>query len=175
MEQSSKKLATSYGVYLGIALLLFTVLVYAIDLSMFTQWYMMFIPFIIILVLAIMAVKKAKIFSNHLFTFKDAFGTYFLTVFIGLLISSIFSFVLFSLIDPQAAETVKELTIETQVEMMEGFGVPESEINKAIEKTQNENSFSLKNIAIGFAVQLAVYSVIGLIIALIFREKEQTH
>lgn len=175
MEKSSKKLATSYGLYLGIALILITVLIYAFDISLMTEWYLMVVNFILILVLATMAVKKAKSMSDSLFTFKDAFSAYFLTIFLGLLIATVFSLLLFNVVDPEAAETLKELTMEKQAEMFENFGMPEAQINEAMAKMQEENTFSIKNVAISFASQLVFFSIVGLIVALVFREKEPTN
>ncbi|MFV8226011.1 DUF4199 domain-containing protein [Christiangramia aquimixticola] len=175
MEQSSKKLATSYGVYLGISLILITVLIYAFDISLMTEWYLMVLNLILILVLGTMAVKKAKTASTTLFTFKNAFSAYFLTVVTGLFIATIFSLILFNLIDPEAAETLKELSMEKQVEMLENFGMTEAQINEAMIKMQEEETFSIKNVTISFASQLIFFSIIGLIIALIFREKDKTN
>lgn len=175
MEKSSKKLATSYGLYLGIALILITVLVYAFDISLMTEWYLMVVNFILILVLATMAVKKAKMASSTLFTFKNAFSAYFLTIFIGLLLATVFSLLLYNVVDPEAAETLKELTMEKQAEMFENFGMPEAQINEAMAKMQEENTFSIKNVAISFASQLVFFSIVGLIVALVFREKEPTN
>ncbi|MDX1542915.1 MAG: DUF4199 domain-containing protein [Christiangramia sp.] len=175
MEKSSKKLATSYGLYLGLALILITVLIYAFDISLMTEWYLMIINFILIVVLATMAIKKAKSASTSLFTFKNAFSAYFLTVFIGLLIATVFSLFLFNVVDPEAAETLKELTMEKQAEMLENFGMSEAQVNEAMVKMQEENTFSIKNVAISFASQLVFFSIVGLLIALIFREKEPTN
>ncbi|MCM4156525.1 DUF4199 domain-containing protein [Gramella sp. AN32] len=175
MEASSKKLGTSYGVYLGVALILITVIIYAFDISLMTEWYLIAINFILILFLSILAVKKAKKFSETLFSFKEAFSVYFLTIVIGLFIATIFSLILFNVVDPDAAETLKELSMEKQAAMMEKFGMPEDQLNEAMTKIQEEDTFSIKNIAISFASQLVFFSIIGLIIALIFREKEPTH
>ncbi len=175
MEKSAKKLATSYGLYLGIALILITVLIYAFDISLMTEWYLMVINFILILVLATMAVRKAKATSNTLFSFKNAFAAYFLTVFLGLLLATVFSLILFNIIDPEAAITLKELTMEKQAEMFESFGMSEAQINEAMIKIQEEETFSIKNVAISFASQLVFFSIVGLIVALIFREKEPTN
>lgn len=175
MEQSTKKLGTSHGIYLGIALILITVLIYAFDISLMTEWYLMVINLILIIVLGTMAVKRAKTACTTLFTFKEAFTPYFLTVFIGLLLATIFSLILFNVIDPQAAETLKELTLEKQAQMFENFGMTEAQINEALAAAANEDAFSLKNIAISFGSQLIIFSIIGLIVALIFREKDKTN
>jgi len=175
MEQSSKKLATGYGIYLGIALILITVLIYAFDISLMTEWYLIVVNLILILVLGTMAVKKTKAASTSLFTFKNAFSAYFLTIVIGLFMATIFSLILFNLIDPGAAETLKELTMEKQAAMFENFGMTEAQINEAMVEMQKQETFSIKNVAISFASQLVVFSIIGLIIALIFREKDTTN
>ena len=175
MEQSTKKLGSSYGIYLGIALILITVLIYAFDISLMTEWYLLVINFLLVLILGIMAVRTVKKASTGLFTFKNAFSAYFITVLIGLLIATIFSLILFNVIDPEAAETLKELSMEKQAEMMEGFGMSEAQINEAMAEVQKQDTFSLKNLAISFASQLVFFSIIGLIIALIFREKDTTN
>ena len=175
MEQSTKKLATSYGLYLGIALILITVLIYAFDISLMTEWYLMVINLVLILTLCTMAVRKAKKFHTGLFSFKEAFSAYFLTVVIGLFLATLFSLLLFNVIDPEAAETLKELTMEKQAAMFENFGMTEAQINEAMVEMEKQETFSLKSLAISFASQLVFFSIIGLIIALIFREKDTTN
>ena len=175
MEKSSKKLASNFGLYLGLALILITVLVYAFDISLMTEWYLIATNFILVVALGSMAVKNAKTVSSTLFTFKNAFSTYFLTIVIGLFIATIFSLILFNVIDPQAAETLKEITMEKQAEMFEHFGMSEAQINEAMVEMEKQETFSLKNLGISFASQLVFFSIIGLIIALIFREKDTTN
>lgn len=175
MEQSTKKLGTSHGIYLGIALILITVLIYAFDVSIMTEWYMFFVNLVLVVTLATMAVKKSKAASTSLFSFKEAFTPYFLTVFIGMLLATVFTLLLFNVIDPEAAETVKELTLEKQAEMLEGFGMTEEQINAGMAEAAKQDTFSLKNIAISFGGQLIFFSIIGLIVALIFREKDKTN
>ncbi|MGA8853977.1 MAG: DUF4199 domain-containing protein [Christiangramia sp.] len=175
MENPAKKISTSYGIYLGIALILIVVLAYAFDLTLFTKWWFGISLLIFVVVMAIMSSIKAKNVSTGLFTFKDAFGSYFLTIFIGTFISLIFGIILFNVIDPDAAETLTELTIESTREMMAGFGAPESQIDEAIQKMQTENQYSIMNQLKGYGFQLIMYAVIGLIVSLIIREKDKTN
>lgn len=174
METPAKKLATSYGIYLGLALVLILVLAYAFDLSLFTQWWFGIGLLIFVIIMASMATSKAKKASSGLFTFKNAFSAYFLTIFIGTLISLVFNIILFNVVDSEAAETLTELTIESTRNMMERFGAPESQINEALQNMQEDNQYSAINQLKGYAFQLIMYSVIGLIVALIFREKDTT-
>lgn len=171
MNNSVKSVAVPYGVYLGLGLTLLTVLAYALDLELFTQWWFGVIGFVILLVIGTLAVKKAKTLKTDYFSFKDAFTAYFVTILIGTLISTLIGILLFAIIDPEAAQTINELTIEASRSMMEKFGAPEADINKALADLENDNQFSIMNQLKRFVFSLAFYSVIGLIIALIFREK----
>ncbi|SDR86576.1 DUF4199 domain-containing protein [Gramella sp. MAR_2010_147] len=175
MENPAKKISTSYGVYLGLALILIVVLAYAFDLTLFTKWWFGISLLAFVVIMATMSTSKAKKVSTSLFKFKDAFGAYFLTVFIGTFISLIFGIILFNVIDPDAAETLTELTIESTREMMAGFGAQEAQINEALEKMQNENQYSIMNQLKGYGFQLIMYAVIGLIVALVIREKDKTN
>ncbi|AVR46680.1 DUF4199 domain-containing protein [Christiangramia fulva] len=175
MENSSKKIATAFGVYLGISLVLITVLAYVFSLALLTKWWFGVMMLIFIITMSSFAVSKAKKASSTLFGFKSAFGVYFLTVFIGSFISLLFSIILFNFIDPDAAQEITRLTMESARKMMEGFGAPESEINKQMLAMQENSNYGIGNQLKGYAYQLAFFAVIGLIVALIFREKEKTN
>lgn len=172
MEKPIKSVAVTYGIYLGIILSLLTVVAYAVDLSLFTKWWFGILSILILIVVSIVAIKTAKKQTSELFIFKNAFTTYFITILVGTLISTVMSILVFNFIDPEAAETVKELTIDTTRQMMENFGAAESDINEALVKMEQDDQFSIVNQLKRFVFSLAFLSLIGLILALIFREKE---
>ena len=172
MENSTKKIGINYGVILGVVIILMTVLAYVFDLALFTKWWFGIISFLLMLVISIMAVSKAKKNSSGIFSFKNAFTAYFLTVFIGTLLATIFSILLFSIIDPEAAEVVNDLTVDASREMMESFGAPEAEVDKALAEMGEDNQFSIMNQLKRFVFSLGFYLILGLIIALIFRQKD---
>ena len=172
MENSTKKIGINYGVILGVIIILMTVLAYVFDLALFTKWWFGIISLLVMLVVSIMAVSKAKKNSTGIFSFKNAFTAYFLTVFIGTLLATTFSILLFTVIDPEAAEAVTELTADASREMMENFGAPQAEVDKAIAAMEEDNQFSVVNQLKRFVFSLGFYLIIGLIIALIFRQKD---
>ncbi|MFD2519065.1 DUF4199 domain-containing protein [Salinimicrobium flavum] len=173
MEKSTKSTGITYGIYLGVFLILMTALAYAFDLSLFTKWWYGIISFALLITIAVIGVKKAKtVHAGSHFSFKNAFTAYFLIVLIGTLIATLFSILLFSVIDTEAATTVTELTMETSRAMMEKFGAPEASINEALAEMQTNNQFSVMNQLKRFVFSLGFYLVVGLIIALIFREKD---
>ena len=165
MEKSLKSIATNYGLYLGVFLALITVLAYAINLEFLTNMWVGILILIAIIIFGIISVAKVKQAQNGFASFKQAFTSYFITVLIGLLISTLVSFLLFNVIDTDAADVLKEKTIEKTVEMMEGFNTPTEVIAESVEQMESQNQYSIGNITKSLAGYLVVFSIIGLIVA----------
>ncbi len=165
MEKSLKSIATNYGLYLGTLLALITVLAYAIDIGLLTNMWVGIFILIVIIVFGIISVAKTKQAQNGFASFKEAFTSYFITVLLGLLISTLVSYLLFNFIDTDAAEVLKQKTIEQTVQMLEGFNSPTDVIDQTVEQIESQNQYSLGNIAKGLAGYLVLFSIIGLIVA----------
>ncbi|MEL0457139.1 DUF4199 domain-containing protein [Flavobacteriaceae bacterium SZ-1-7] len=165
MEKSLKSIASNYGLYLGVLLALITVLTYAINIELLTNMWLGIFILLIIIVMGIISVAKTKQAQDGFASFKQSFTSYFITVLIGLLISTFVSFLLFNVVDTEAAEVLKEKTIEQTVQMMEGFNAPSEAIDEAVKKMETQNQYSLGNIAKGLAGYLVFFSIIGLIVA----------
>lgn len=172
MESSIKSLALKHGLYLGILMILLTAIMYAVNLDLMTKWWLNIILFAIILTFGIVSSMKSRKLLNGFITFKQAFSSYFITVAIGVILSTIFSIILFNVIDPEAAEVLKEKIVQTSVQMMENFGAPKSEIDKAVAAMNEQDQFSVISQLKSIAWQLLVYSVIGLIVALIVKKSD---
>ncbi len=165
MEKSLKSIATNYGLYLGALLALLTVVSYAVNLELLTNmWYGIFI-LIAIIVFGIISVAKTKQANNGFANFKEAFTSYLITILIGLVISTLVSYLLFNFIDTDAALVLKEKTIEKTVQMMENFNTPSEAIAQAVEKIESQDQFAIGSIIKGLASYLVFFSIIGLIVA----------
>lgn len=165
MDKSLKSIASDYGLYLGGALALFTVLSYAINLDLLVNmWYGIAI-LIGIIVTGIISVGKVKQRFNGYASFKESFTAFFITVVIGLVISTIVSYLLFNVIDTDAAAVLKEKTIERTVQMLEGFNTPPEIVSKSVQQIEATNQFSIGNVLKGLAGYLVLFSIIGLIVA----------
>ncbi|EGV44054.1 DUF4199 domain-containing protein [Bizionia argentinensis JUB59] len=172
METNTKSNSINYGLYLGGILALLTALAYAVNLDLFTKWWFGVAVMLVVVALGVLSSIKSKALLNGFITFKGAFSAYFITVAIGLVISSVVGFVIFNIVDPDAANVLQEKVIEAQVEMMRGFGTPDEAIAGIVEEMEKqENLYSLKNILQGLAFQLIGYSVVGLIAALIVKKE----
>ena len=165
MEKSLKSIATNYGLYLGVLMALLTVISYAVNLELLTNmWYGIFI-LIAVIVVGIISVAKLKQAQDGFASFTEAFSAYFITIIIGLVISTFVSYLLFNFIDTDAADLLKEKTIEKTVQMMENFNAPSEAIAEAVEGIEAQNQWSIGNILKGLAGYAVFFSVIGLIVA----------
>lgn len=165
MDNTLKSIATNYGLYLGVLLALLTVISYAVNIELLTyMWYGILI-LIAIITFGIVSIVKFKQTQNGHASFKEAFSAYFITVIIGLAISTLVSYLLFNFIDTDAAAVLKEKTIEKTVQMMENFNTPNEAIAAAVDKIEGQNQWSVGNILKGLAGYTVFFSVIGLIVA----------
>lgn len=170
MEKSLKSIATNYGLYLGVLLAIITVLAYAVKLELLTNMWLGIAILLVIIVFGIISVVKVKQAQNGFASFKESFTSYFVTVLIGLLISSVVSFLIFNVVDTEAAETLKQKTIEQTVQMMEGFNTPAEAIDQTVENMESQNQFGIVGILKSLAFQLVLFSIIGLIVAAVMKK-----
>ena len=166
-----KKNGVTYGITLGVILALITAAIYAIDLKLFVSGWIGGLTFVVYLVIGILLLTKTKKDINGFFSFKDAFTTFFIATVIALLISTLFSVLLFNVIDPSAKDTVNEYLIKYMAETLQKFGTPASAINEALTKMKESNPFSTSEQLKAFAFSLAGYSILGLILAAFFKSK----
>lgn len=148
------------GLYAGGASVLITLALYIIDPKMMLKvgnW----LIFVLSIVFMVMAAKGKKKDNGGFISFKEAFTESWLTYLIYALISLVFSYLLFNIIDPSLKDTVKEIAMEA-MEKMSGL-LGEEGTAKAIEELEKQDSFSIGNL-----LQSTVFSLIfGAVIALI--------
>ncbi|GAA4239039.1 DUF4199 domain-containing protein [Postechiella marina] len=172
MEKTLKSIATNYGLYLGATLTLLILIGYGVNLDLFTQIWFGLLFLFLILAFGIVSVFKSKKLLGGYISFKDAFTAYFITILIGLTISSIISVVIFNFIDPDAAVDLQQRIIDSQVVRLENYNMPADAIAKVVDEMEKKgNMYSISNILQSLVWQLAGYSVVGLIVAAIMKKR----
>ena len=172
MENQLKTLTTKNGTYLGLFLIASTVIAYSVNLELFLKPWFGIVLFFFVLGFGIYSTVGYKKQLNGFISFKQAFSSFILPIIIGMLLSSVVSFILFNFVDTEAATFLKEKTIEMTVNMMEGFGAPEASITEAVSKLEDQNQFGIVGILKSLAFQIVFYAVVGLIVALSFKKKD---
>lgn len=170
-KTSTKKIALNYGLILGLTLALTTTMMYALNTELFTKWWIGILTILIVIGFGIVSTAKCKSELDGIITFKEAFSAYFITVAVGLMISTLVGILIFIVLDPALAQSLQERTLEISREMMESFGTPEADINRELTKLSQQNTFSAINQLKSYVFLLAFQTVIGLMIGLIMRQK----
>lgn len=170
---SFKKLASQFGIGLGILLSLITVLSYVFYLELITKWWMSIFSFLLVLTVAIVGSYKCKKAYSGIYTYKKAFTSYFIIVLISITIATFTNYLIFNIVDSEAADFLLDKTIEMTRSFMENFGASEEDINKSVQALKQENQFSLKNQILGLFSNLVIYILIGLLVSLGLREKKE--
>jgi len=170
MEPTTKSTAINNGLYLGAILSLVSVLIYAVNLDLFTEWWLGIILFVVVVVYGVISAVKSRTILNGFISFKQAFTSYFITVAIGTLIATVVGIAIFTYIDPEAATYLNEQILLVTKQTMERFGMPQEAMEAALEEAATKDNFSLGMQSQAFVFRLAFYAVFGLIVALIVKK-----
>ena len=165
MNEIIKKNGINFGIITGVISVLITSSVYIIDLSLMTKWWLGLSILAIYIVVGCVLLSKTRKYLGGFMSFKEGFTTYFISALIGVAISVLFNILLFNFIDTDAADVLKEKTIEKTVQMMENFNTPNEAIAAAVDQIESQNQWSIGNILKGLAGYIVFFSVIGLIVA----------
>jgi ABC-type multidrug transport system fused ATPase/permease subunit len=187
MKNESKKSNTSVvlGLILGFILALITVYGYAFNSAIFFSLIALAIILLSPLILGIISSVKAKKANGGFITLKNALKNFVITLFVGMLISTLVSILIFNVIDPEFKEVVKKVQVDgyekikdRTISSMYERNTPEETIEKteagfekALEKMRSGNQFSIGKQIQGFLMMVGAYMFIGLIVAAIIKKK----
>ena len=168
---TQKKIALNMGLFLGLALTLLITMIYVIDLSLITNGWVLFLNISFITIFCSISAYQYKKKLGGFISFKVSFTSFFISLAVGFFISTLFSILLFNLIDLEAKTIVTEHVIKYTVEMKQKFGTPAKEINDTINEMRDSNSFGILSQIKGFFTNLVLYSIIGLIASLVIKRE----
>lgn len=171
MNEIIKKNGVSYGIVTGVVSAIITTLIYAIDLELFTSMWVGLVSIALYITIGVILLIQTKRELKGIFSFKDAFTTYFISAVIGILISVAFNIILFNFIDPSVKDTLKELSVKYMAETMQKFNAPSSAINEAMKKLQESDPYSVTELLKNSIFSIAFSALFGLLLALIFKSK----
>ena len=171
MQDTIKSSAINYGLYLGGLLSLYTVLGYALYLGILVNFWMYLLVLPLVTIgFGIISTAKAKSLSGGFLDFKQTFSTYFITVAIGLMISTVLSIIIFNFIDTDAANEIKEIAISKVESFLERMNRPADEIAEAVDKIESQDTFALGIQLKSLAQSLVVFAIIGLLVAAVMKK-----
>ena len=184
MNTIIKQNGINFGLILGFLLILPIMLGYAVNISILVSYWTLAYTFFIVIIIGIISIAYTKKGLGGFINFRNAFTAYFLMLIISSLLSSLMNFTLFNVVDKDFTEVVKEKQIETVNGQrdwvmnkmgdapVEKIDEMDAKFDEAIEKIKLDNPYSLISIIKGFAIFVSIFSVFGLLLALILKKKD---
>lgn len=162
------------GLFVGAISVIMTIIMYLMGPQSFTQGWISFALLIISIAVIIYAgIQYRNTLNEGFLSYKKAYVFLLVVTLVSIPISSLSRFALMAF-DPQFAEQVVEKTVESSMEMMQKFGLPEDQVELAAEKAREgiEEANSLKGALIGLAYALPFMLIINLLLALAIRKNK---
>lgn len=162
-----------FGLILGFTQVVVYLLLYVIDKNLLVSFGVGAMIMVLSIILMVLPVRNYKSITGVI-TFKEAFVICLITIAGALLITTVFNYILYNIIDTTLAEFIKENVIGKTASMMEKFGAPQEEIEKQITKLQAEDySQSPGRLGIQYMSGVLFGAIPALIIAAILRTKNK--
>jgi len=172
MNPIVKSNGIKYGVIFALVAIVYSFAVYVIDESFFTNWWISIVLMLGGVALFVVASVKAKSEMGGFITFREAFSAFMIAAIVYILASTLANMLLFHVIDPELGGRIQEMIIELMYERFEKFGMGEEQIAEAIQKMEEQDSFSMKGQLKGIFTGILFFAVIGLISSLIIKKNK---
>jgi hypothetical protein len=169
-----QKHAIRWALILAAISIIITMLLYAIDYTLMVQLKFLAISLVIYLGLTIYGgIEYRKLVGGYL-----PFGKAYIHGLIILagsgLVATIFSLLLYTVVDPELPQKLVDASIENTRAMMEQFGAPEDKIEEGIEKARAdiEKGFSTVGVLTGY-IRILIFSAVMALISGAIVKKNQ--
>lgn len=172
------KFALNWGIIYGVASIIFSVLMYIMEIrptSFKTGLWMMFFGTLILVIVLIVSMKAYRInVLGGSMSYGEAFKVGLFVLLIGTAISSIYSLIFITIIDPEYMKIVMEESIINTEQFLLDRGMPEEQVEKIMEEIANQPPKSpvIETIK-GFFIGSVISTIVNLIIAAIMKKKKQ--
>lgn len=171
MNENIKKNGIKYGIISGVVSILYTLSLYLIDYKLFINVWLGFALLFVFIIIGCVQLIELRKELGGLMTLKEGFTGYFVAGLIALCISTLFSLLLFNVIDTDVRDLANEELITFQVKNLENYNVPTSKIKETVINMKETPQFSTNGILKSSIGSLIGSIIFGLILAAIFKRK----
>lgn len=164
-----------YGIIYGLTSILISLIsYYIITIGSGTQ---LILSFIFLTLFMVMSGKAEKQNNGDVLSYGEALKTTFLTAFIGIVISTLFTIIMINLIDPSLVDKLIQQYLDFVRWFTELFGAPEDVIEEALEKSENEiiESFTPSKQLFGSLKISIIIFFYALILSIFIKKDEDIH
>ena len=160
-----------YGLITGLIICVITLIQYLGGLQTYLSP-VGFLVYVIMIVMAIIAGQKQKKLNGGYLEFSEALKVTFSVFASALLLQTLFTYVLFNFIDPSFKEALGVEVMNRTEEFLKKINMSDSQIEEAMDKAREKDSFSFANMMLGYGLWCIVWFVASLIISAIIKKNK---
>lgn len=145
---------------------------YLVDMGIFKQSLFVYGVIVIFMIMAGIDFRKN---NQNTMLYGESFKVTFLTAIIGMVISSVFTYVLMNFIDPGLIDVMVEKIVDSTESFMRSVGAPEEEIDKALNQMEGEmpKQFTLVGMLKNMVSLIIISAILAAIISIFLRREEK--
>ncbi len=170
-QKPTNKIALNYGLYLGLASILISVVMYALGKQNEQDWKTGVISFVVMATIITLGIKKYKEFNGGFMTLGQGLKTGIGVALVGAVISIAYTLIFITFIEPDALEKGMEVARE---KMLDNPNLSEDQIDAQMEIAKKFSGPGMI-VAIGLLWTLFLGFVISLIGSAIMQKKENEY
>jgi hypothetical protein len=159
-----EKPLVKWGLFLGGVNVVYLLLLYIVDVSLLISFWNSAISLVLVVVFMVLGTREQRKLNDNALPYGEAVVTGIGIGVISSIVGVAFNAVLYNVIDPGLADTIKELTIENTASMMEKFGASDADIEKALEGMEARD---FKQDFRSLVTALLISSIFSAVVALI--------
>lgn len=164
--------ALKWGLIVGGISIALSIVSYAVDYSLLANWKFGIFMFAMFIGLAIYSGIGYRNEIGGFLPYGKAFQHGFIVMAVSGLISTLFTVILYTVIDPELPAKLTDVAMENAQKMMESFGMPADQMDQAMEdaRKRTENQFSVSGLAMGYGIGLIIYAVLSSITSIFVKK-----
>jgi hypothetical protein len=169
-----KKKILKNGAIVGLEASAYTAILYALGIDAFSNWFLSSLVYpLIIGLVCYYTIQLKKIFPDETFEFKQTFVVTLSMLMTATLVSTLWSIILFNLIDVELAKELSDRILEQTAETMEKWGAPKSAMKETLHEMRDlPAQFEPVAQLISWLKSGLFMAIISLICAAFLRRKE---
>ena len=173
MKNPVNRVGIIFGIILAVYYILFNTIIFFTDLSLFSNPFAGFTSMGVVIILGVLTVFLARRKAGGYVTFREGFTPYLLMITIGVTVNYIVYNILFHLVDPSAQEVVNKDLYDMLIQTLNNSGLPQEQIDSQLQKAAETTQFAGKSQIFLWAGSILRNSVLGLLLAAIFKNKSE--
>jgi hypothetical protein len=160
-----------YGLLFGVVNIAYTVILYLGGVNAYMHSSNKYIGIAIAIGFALLTAWQLKKQQSGYLEFSGSLKAIFKVMVIGILLTTIFDYVLFNYIDVGFRDAVKQASIDAMVLEMEKKNASDTEIEKGLEFMEKFNAFGVAAQVMAFAIRCILHFVMALVVSAIMKKK----